>query len=282
MGAKLQDLSGMRFGNWKVIQRDTENKDTSHTWWICLCDCGNIKSVEGSRLKSGLSQSCGCKNASNLKGKKFNRITLLSDPYRKNGRAYYAAICDCGKYIIVRGDGVQSGDIKSCGCIRKTNTYELIDDSYYKVHCDNGFFLIDKDDYEFCSKYQWKINNNGYVTVGDTNHPSALLHRLIIDVPPDNQVDHKNGCRNDCRKENLRICPGAENTYNHTIRSDNTSGTTGVSYDSSRNKWLARITKEGKIYHIGYFDKLDDAKKARMEKELELFGEYSFYNRKPI
>ena len=279
MAPKLKDLTGMKFGYWTVLYHDTENKDNKHTYWMCKCDCGNIKSVEAGRLKSGLSQSCGCKNSSNLKGKKYNRITLLSDPHRIDRRPYYAAICECGKYIIVRGDLVQAGEIKSCGCIRKTNMYELINDSYYKVNCDNGYFLIDKDDYEFCSKYQWSIGNNGYPVVGDNNHPSGLLHRLIINVPPDKQVDHKNGCRNDCRKENLRICPGAENTYNHGLRIDNSSGVTGVSFNKNRNKWVARINKEGKTYHLGYFDNFEDAKKARIEKELELFGIYSYYNR---
>ena len=51
------DLSGQRFGRWVVIERDTS---LPRTMWICVCDCGNTKSVESNSLKLGTSISCGC------------------------------------------------------------------------------------------------------------------------------------------------------------------------------------------------------------------------------
>ena len=35
--------------------------------WLCQCDCGNKVSVEGTNLKCGNSQSCGCKNTDTIR-----------------------------------------------------------------------------------------------------------------------------------------------------------------------------------------------------------------------
>jgi hypothetical protein len=61
-----------------------------------------------------------------------------------------------------------------------------------------------------------------------------------------------------------------------TLKSNNTSGVTGVQWDSSRNKWRATITFKKKIYHLGRFekDKKNDAIKIRKEAEKKLFGEF--------
>ena len=53
------DLTGQRFGRLTVIELDP-TKETRHTYWICECDCGNIKSARADSLKKGAIKSCGC------------------------------------------------------------------------------------------------------------------------------------------------------------------------------------------------------------------------------
>lgn len=55
---KFVDLTGLNFGNWKVIQR-AENK-SGRSYWLCECKCGTIKTVCGQSLTNGNSKSCGC------------------------------------------------------------------------------------------------------------------------------------------------------------------------------------------------------------------------------
>lgn len=52
------DLTGKKFGRLTVIKR-TENQGKI-VMWECVCDCGNIRTVQGCGLKSGNSKSCGC------------------------------------------------------------------------------------------------------------------------------------------------------------------------------------------------------------------------------
>lgn len=51
-------MNGQRFGRWTVLSFDGIRG--RFRCWICRCDCGTERSIRGSRLKSGESQSCGC------------------------------------------------------------------------------------------------------------------------------------------------------------------------------------------------------------------------------
>jgi hypothetical protein len=60
--AKLQDLTGLKFGRLTVESR-ADNDKNGHSLWWCVCSCDGAmlpKPVEGSNLKSGNSASCGC------------------------------------------------------------------------------------------------------------------------------------------------------------------------------------------------------------------------------
>ena len=56
-------LEGQKFGKLTVIERDNTKPRGGPTYWICLCDCGNIVSVQGCNLKlknENRTVSCGC------------------------------------------------------------------------------------------------------------------------------------------------------------------------------------------------------------------------------
>lgn len=56
---KVDNLTGLRFGRWFVIgPSDTRGRYTK--MWLCRCDCGKEKPVQGGNLKSGKTVSCGC------------------------------------------------------------------------------------------------------------------------------------------------------------------------------------------------------------------------------
>ena len=57
------DLTNQKFGKWTVLQQDF-TKTSGHKHWICQCDCGIIKSVDGNTLRNGRSTSCGCQKFS--------------------------------------------------------------------------------------------------------------------------------------------------------------------------------------------------------------------------
>lgn len=103
---------------------------------------------------------------------------------------------------------------------------------------------------------------------------SYLSHRLAFlfmtgDWPKD-QVDHIDHIRHNNRWDNIRPATRDENAMNQKLHSSNTSGVSGVSFDSIRLKWRARINKNGKRISLGYFKSKSDAVIARLKASDEI------------
>lgn len=61
MNNPVVDLIGLRFGRWLVIDNLGRKSNTSRNYyWLCECDCGEVKEVPGENLKRGTSKSCSC------------------------------------------------------------------------------------------------------------------------------------------------------------------------------------------------------------------------------
>jgi hypothetical protein len=109
-------------------------------------------------------------------------------------------------------------------------------------------------------------NSNGYTLIS-VNKVQCGAHRLVwiyhYGHPPQ-QIDHINHDRSDNRVENLRSVNNQENNKNCPIRSTNTSGVTGVSWNAQRNKWQAFITVDGRAKSLGKYTNMSDAVAARL------------------
>ena len=76
------------------------------------------------------------------KGQKFNRLTAIKFvEMRGKSRQYWLFKCDCGNKKIISVGNVKSGQIKSCGCLRKkhgmTKTRTYISWQGMKGRCFN-------------------------------------------------------------------------------------------------------------------------------------------------
>lgn len=56
---KLIDLTGQRFGRW-LVESYAGGRPQGGARWLCRCDCGSERAVDGVALRSGKSASCGC------------------------------------------------------------------------------------------------------------------------------------------------------------------------------------------------------------------------------
>jgi hypothetical protein len=98
-----------------------------------------------------------------------------------------------------------------------------------------------------------------------------LLHHGYF---PEHQIDHINRIRTDNRIENLREVSQVCNSRNCKQRTDCSSGVTGVYWHKLTNKWRARIKIPNKNIHLGLYDTLLEAAKARWDAEVK----YGFPN----
>ena len=138
MNVKIKDLPenklvGQRFGKVVVMMYDfsktneSKKKKTYLTYWICMCDCGNVVSIEQENLLTDKSKSCGCefyRKPENLIGLKFGHLTVVGYDDKKSndrGKCYWLCQCDCGnqELVSVVAFSLKNGDTKSCGCLWK-------------------------------------------------------------------------------------------------------------------------------------------------------------------
>ena len=108
------------------------------------------------------------------------------------------------------------------------------------------------------------------------------VHRLVaiafIPNPNDKEiVDHIDGNNTNNHISNLRFASNKENSYNRRKQTNNTSGHKGVSYEKQYNKYRAKISIDGEVKHIGYFDTAEEASHVYEAKAKIVHKEY-YYN----
>ena len=203
-------------------------------------------------------------------------------------RYYWSFKCDCGNSKIINRDDAIWHKTISCGCysmknkmaLKNHNTYEFEENQIIGYTKLGEKFIIDKEDFDLIKDFYW------YVDAGYLKNRRAIngkrklfaMHRIIMNAKEGEMIDHINQDRSDNRKINLRLANKSKNAMNSKTRSDNTSGFNGVVIWG--NRWRAQITLNQKMETIGYFDTFEEAVKARVAKEIELFGQFSpFYNK---
>ena len=138
--------------------------------------------------------------------------------------------------------------------------------------------LVDDEDYERLS--QWKLwcalkrGRTFYAGRSGTRKNGKRyvihMHREILRLQPgDGEVDHINHNGLDNRRSNLRVVSHKINSRNRRKHKCNTSGYNGVVWEKKSKKWRARIDMDRKNIHLGLFNNIDDAVKARAKGELE-------------
>lgn len=179
---------------------------------------------------------------------------------------------------------IRRNETKSCGhlklCHDKPNKVNRIINmgTHGVIYTDKCEYLFDLEDYEYLENKWWYTDDYGYLThckrINKHNH-YVRFHRLVTKASSGEYVDHINKNKCDCRKTNLRVCKHKENDRNKGLRTNNKSGIVGVSYDKSRDKWLASLTYDYKTIHLGRYNEKKEAIKARLIAELEYFKDYA-------
>lgn len=121
------------------------------------------------------------------------------------------------------------------------------------------------------------VNARGYRLIA-VDCRRYLAHRLawyyMTGVWPRFEIDHRDGDTSNNRWRNLREATRAQNQRNVRKHRDNRSGFKGVSRDKRTEKWLAKITFEGRPRRIGLFNTPEEAAAAYDREAQQLFGEF--------
>ena len=184
-GDTMIEMKGKIFNQLEVIELDeVKSKEKKRKYWFCKClNCGKTNfSVEGTKIRSGHTKSCGClKNQQyiDLSNQTFGylKVIKLDKDNHKDGAVWLCKCLLCNKeeLIPVRAAALKSGHTKSCGCInsiipRTENVVDLLHQkfgaleviSYDKENSNKG-----RGAYWLCKCHN--CNSNKLVSISGAN-----------------------------------------------------------------------------------------------------------------
>jgi hypothetical protein len=144
------------------------------------------------------------------------------------------------------------------------------------------FAKVDDHWFDYLSQWNWsawwnETTKTYYAArsvwaTGASSPQRISMHRVIKSAEEWQVIDHDDKDTLNNQEYNLFACSVAENNRNHRLRSDSTSGVSGVNYHVRMLRWGAFISLGGKKY-TKYYDSKPEAVDAR------LFFEQLFYKR---
>jgi HNH endonuclease len=125
--------------------------------------------------------------------------------------------------------------------------------------------------------------STGYImiTIDGKSYSAAKLAWLLVYGEWPGELDHINRVRNDNRIVNLRKATRQQNSGNHGLSKNSTTGVKGVCFNKRQDargapSWQAHITPSGKRIHLGYFWTLEEAAVAYANAAEKYFGEFAY------
>lgn len=264
-----RDLTGQRFGR-LVAERPLRSTGKGIVWF-CRCDCGGCKEVLSSALVKKKTQSCGCirqeaKERQDITGKRFGRLVAVELDHcdEKSGDCWLFH-CDCGAEKIMPAANVKYGRVKSCGCLYRERMAKQSQDITGRRY---GRLVASKPTQErdTTGSVIWECHcdcgNSVNYSVSRLERGTTLscgcLYRESRSIGSDNRRDTVEGTM-------LSALISAKE-----LRTDNSSGHTGVCFDKKTQKWQAYINFQKKRHNLGFYSTKEQAIRAREEAEEKL------------
>ena len=148
---------------------------------------------------------------------------------------------------------------------------------YFEYNKDTGVFIwkVSRGQSKK-GKIAGNLGNKGYIQIR-LKGKSYQAHRLAwlyeFGSFPSVDLDHKDRDKTNNMISNLREVSSMQNSQNRSISTLNKTGVIGVMFLNEKRRkkrYVAHIKHKGKNIRIGYFLTLEEATKARKNKEIEL------------
>lgn len=167
-----------RFTHWTVIEEASNHISpggTSRKMYKCKCDCGTIKEVSATQLRTGKSTSCGCRGSYLLPNEKYQEWTVIQKSNFRNshGSQFYLCKCSCGVERDVRMADLLNGSSKNCGHSR--NVLSQGAQAIKDFLIDNNFMFYQEYTFTDLPKRRFDF------AIYDPNNPKQIIRLIEFD-----------------------------------------------------------------------------------------------------
>lgn len=200
-----------------------------------------------------------------LTGQYFKKLHVIGlAESTAHGKRKWVCECECGNICEVTTSNLTQGHTTSCGCVRLRDLTNM--------HIDNLTVLERSDKYT--------TRGNRKVRLWKCRCDCGSITYKATDTLTDKR---KNSCKECAAKQaalTAKKCAGfvdgtqMSKIKSATASSNNTTGVRGVYLDKKTGKYRALIKFKGVRHHLGYFDDIEEAAKARRVAENEIFGAF--------
>lgn len=287
MAKVVQVNIGDRFNRWEVLSEvfyKTFPSGAKAKFVTCRCQCGIVSDLRLGTLTSPTapSISCGCyqremtqvKNTITLPlGGKFGRLTVEDNLGVVDGRNLVTVSCDCGsEKFTVRVDQLRTGITKSCGCLQR----EVVSEAC-RTHGMSGTTAYNS--WQGMKDRCTNPNNPRYDRYGGRGISYPEEWKTFISFWEDMSTGWYEGADIDridfnlsYSKENCRWADRDVGNHNKG-KSKGTSKYKGVYYDKARDKWVARLSRNGITYLQKRYNSEAEAALAYDNVSEEIYGD---------
>lgn len=260
------DLVGKVFGNLTVMEQYGIYKDEN--LWLCRCACGNKQVVLQNRLTDGRITNCGCKRRgrkrTDIAGQRFGRLIAqeyLFDDHRN--QACWLFRCDCGNEKVLPITAVKNNRVRSCGCLRVEKTRMIHQSDISGQTFGRLTAIRPTDERDATGSVVWECQ----CECGSTKLvPGSNLRKGKVRSCGCLYKETRSTC-DQYRKDKTDGTNISQLVASKKLRVNNSSGSTGVFFDPTNEKWVSYLSFKKKKYHLGIFDNKKDAVEARKQAE---------------
>ncbi|HBJ2613314.1 TPA: hypothetical protein LA742_001774 [Clostridium botulinum] len=210
---------------------------------------------------------------------KIGMLTLIKKEKREDKKWYWLCECDCGNTKWIRADSLtKKNPTKSCGCLSEKTQFKWVDITGERFNNLTAIKYIGEGRYH---DEKWKCRCDCGETITLTKG-QLYSHNVKSCGCRNYEIRIRNSKRALERLKEIDLVEGTKIsniTRKKPIRS-NSSGVTGVHYDSTREKWAAQIEFKGVHYNLKRWDSKEEAIAARKEAERKMFGNFLEWYRK--
>ena len=209
-----------------------------------------------------------------MAGRRFGALVVVEEAGSIDGRAAWHCRCDCGRECIVQGKLLRNGMRTSCGCRAGAAAKRIGREmpELQKDYTGKTFGELTAIRRVGPDRWLWRCacGAEKEIRASDVERGNVTSCGHILKAKATEKYFEKNVFEFSGGTE-LSLLRGI---VNGKVRSNNTSGVTGVNAvrrAGGRTAYKARITFRGKEYNLGVFDTLEEAKEARKRAEETYF-----------